>query len=283
MKKLLALTLFCIISLLTLSARAVDVCYNSCGLCGHGQADPCTTACPGGYCSWSPDPNDRISFYQGSATDIYQCPWSCDYCPNGNACTHVGAHASYNGWVCEGIAYADPPGNVPNSCIPITCANYIDGQCGPLPDSCGGTINCNCGSGQTCISGLCQNSCTPKACVNYGVNACGNLPDGCGGTLDCTCPAGDVCTSSNVCCSSTPPPPPSCTNACGIVTTGTPGCADSVDCGPCKNGFVCESNKCVSVPKTPALGSMSGLPGIGLLAAAFSVAMILSIGRRKPS
>ena len=91
----------------------------------------------------------------------------------------------------------------PGGCVPAQC-NFIVGDCGTMPDDCGGQLLC--GSGcvylSTCGGGLanfCGTACTTyQSCDNQGKN-CGIIPDGYSGTLDCgTCTAPETCGGGGV-------------------------------------------------------------------------------------
>jgi hypothetical protein len=63
-------------------------------------------------------------------------------------------------------------------------------QCGPIPDGCGGVLNCgDCsqlGASYTCTGDECV--CVPLTSpTNCGPGVCGTLPNGCGGTYTCAC------------------------------------------------------------------------------------------------
>jgi hypothetical protein len=81
---------------------------------------------------------------------------------------------------------------------PYTCANVPNGpntggdQCGAFPNGCGGTLSCNCPSGQTCNTAANPNvCCTPSTCPAAGIGSpCGTISNNCGGTIPCGCPGG---------------------------------------------------------------------------------------------
>ena len=66
-------------------------------------------------------------------------------------------------------------------CTPGTCQA---GQCGEVPDGCGGTLSCDCPSGQSCGGGGTPNVC---GCTPTCADKCPGEPDCCGGS--CPVPA----------------------------------------------------------------------------------------------
>ncbi|HZS37275.1 MAG TPA: hypothetical protein VFF06_10625 [Polyangia bacterium] len=100
-------------------------------------------------------------------------------------------------------------------CTPST--NCTD-KCGPQPDGCGGTLEC-------------EPCCTPTTCAALG-DVCGEQSDGCNGSLSCSCAnAGDVCNAGS-CCT-----PLGCEGQCGTVGDG---CGGEIDCGACCTPSGCE-------------------------------------------
>src|SRR5262249_50102924 len=66
-----------------------------------------------------------------------------------------------------------------NGCNPITTCPAE--ACGPVPDGCGGDIDCGtCSEGQRCTAD--HTCCQPNACP---AGACGLIDDGCGRFIDC--------------------------------------------------------------------------------------------------
>ncbi len=90
----------------------------------------------------------------------------------------------------EDGATSSPPDLGPPGCVRAMCS---DGQCGELPDGCGGVLVCKaCGGGKICGgsgTNLCgRNTCQPRTCATLG-NPCGLVSDGCALVLDCgPCP-----------------------------------------------------------------------------------------------
>jgi hypothetical protein len=149
--------------------------------------------------------------------------------------------------VCDETVPPPPP-----TCTKTTCA--AGGvSCGPLPDGCGGLLDCGtCTPPATCggggVPGKCGNlTCTPLTCAGK----CGPQGDGCGGTLSCppcdggsciplTCagrcgPQGDGCGGTLSCpaCDGSVCSPTTCAAAgaeCGVIGDG---CGETLDCGTC--------------------------------------------------
>jgi hypothetical protein len=129
-----------------------------------------------------------------------------------------------------------PPVCTKQQCVP--------GECGPIADGCGGSIDCgNCPAGQQCGLGgpsKCGGACTPETCADQGIQ-CGPAGDGCGNLISggCgDCPPGQTCGGGGVhgVCGQGPCSPTSCSAAnaqCGAIADG---CGGSIDCGVCPNG-----------------------------------------------
>jgi len=86
-----------------------------------------------------------------------------------------------------------PAGVGPGGCLRGAC----NGQCGSIPDGCGGELQCAaCGAGEVC-GGRGPNrcgagTCTAKSCGEI-PGACGRVSDGCGAVLECApCNGGRV-------------------------------------------------------------------------------------------
>lgn len=80
-------------------------------------------------------------------------------------------------------------------CVPAAC----NGQCGAVPDGCGGELRCaDCGAGEQCGAQAANRcgvgTCTPKTCASV-AGACGRTSDGCGNVLECP-----VCSPDRVPC-----------------------------------------------------------------------------------
>jgi hypothetical protein len=129
-----------------------------------------------------------------------------------------------------------------------TCAD-LGKNCGTWDNGCGGKMTCgNCSSGQVCSTGVNTGvCCTPKTCANA---ECGTYSDGCGGTRVC----GD-CASNETCfvgkcitpCSTGICQPKG--HNCGIWTDTCPT-GQTVNCGTCSTGQVCDNSMGLCVTKT---------------------------------
>ncbi len=155
--------------------------------------------------------------------------------------------------VCDETVTPPPP-----TCTKTTCA-AAGYTCGPLPDGCGGLLDCGpCTAPDTCggagTIGKCgHTSCVPATCAGR----CGPQGDGCGGTLSCpacdggsctplTCagrcgPQGDGCGGTLSCpaCDGGSCSPTTCAAAgaeCGIIGDG---CGSTLDCGTCTPPSTC--------------------------------------------
>jgi hypothetical protein len=106
------------------------------------------------------------------------------------------------------------PGTGGHCCQPKSCADYPD-EHGTLSDGCGGTISCNCPSGEVPMgSNVC---CHPNFTQCPAHPTCGTLMNSCGQTFDCTncgAPPG-------------PPPPAGCLPASEACTGGKCACSPS--------------------------------------------------------
>lgn len=125
--------------------------------------------------------------------------------------------------ICNGVCSAPPCCDAASCPAPGVCVGRYccqpktvcdSGQCGPIENGCGGTLNC----------GLC---CTPRTTCNPG--ECGVVDNGCGGTLNC----GSCCTPRTTC---NP-------GECGQVDNG---CGGTLSCGTCPTGCPpdCVSDAC---------------------------------------
>ena len=117
-----------------------------------------------------------------------------------------------------------------------TCAD-VDAECGPVPDGCGGFIDCGgceegylCGDGDhrgRCIDSDEAVECEPMSCDDYPEVNCGPMPDGCGGlSADC-----GECTEPEICGGGALP------NVCGADATHPDGCE-----GLCQDQAVCSGD-----------------------------------------
>merc|ERR1712137_617740 len=125
------------------------------------------------------------------------------------------------------------------------------GFCGSYT-SCGGTYNCNCGSGSYCNSGTC--TACPNVCT--GTN-CGSIarPNGCTAQ---TC----ACSDTSFVCSSNQCTAPACNiqQQCASLgkTCGTWSvCGQQASCGTCSASQTCNNGQCVSTPCNGACDPVS--------------------------
>lgn len=187
--------------------------FIDCGACPDGQT------CTGGVCK--PACNAKtcatLGYQCGSHQDNCGDSIDCGLCPSpADTCTP------------EGLCLCQPK----TSCAP--------GECGELPDGCGGVITCGCPTGQTCESGQCI--CTKKTC---GSNNCDIMSDGCGGQIDCgKCTTGTTCQNNACVCQ------PTTCQALGIeCDSASDGCGGMLTCGTCGSGKSCNAGKCVDNPQ----------------------------------
>jgi hypothetical protein len=91
-----------------------------------------------------------------------------DRCGSGlsDGCSNVLDCGCPSGKICVEGKCVEETEEVEAPCVPKTCADYV-GQCGAFSNSCGGTINCVCTSGD-CIGGFCI---LPPSGTTYYVNA----------------------------------------------------------------------------------------------------------------
>ncbi|HWO12457.1 MAG TPA: hypothetical protein VNN80_23330, partial [Polyangiaceae bacterium] len=157
-------------------------------------------------------------------------------------------------------------------CTTATCAE-LGKNCGPVPDGCGGLLECGtCADGAACgivsrnvctaYSELCVPASQELACAG---KSCGIEGDGCGGTVECgSCPKGEACGlfeafqcaplrgDSERC----PARLESCAEAgseCGLIGNG---CGGTIDCGGCGAGELCgidAPNRCGAAPRCEPL------------------------------
>jgi hypothetical protein len=153
-----------------------------------------------------------------------------------------------------------------DACVPESCQEQ-GVNCGFVPDSCGGLVNCGtCPAGQVC-GGNCTTcggggqpyvcggggGCCPKTCADQGAN-CGMIGDGCGNILDCgTCPGSSPCFTCGGGgipnqCGSPPCMPKTCPEQGFNCGTASDGCCNVINCGTCPTGQTCggagQSNVC---------------------------------------
>jgi hypothetical protein len=219
---------------ITCGPSQCGIIANGCG----GTLDCGTSKCTAGQvCGGAGTPNLCAP---PPCTPIGFCPagMNCGSIANGcggtlacgpaNACTN-GAICGGGGKpnVCGGGSVVADGGG---ACNPITACQ--PNQCGPIPNGCGGIVQCpQCTGGAICGGGgapsVCAGgTCTPRTaadCATLGVN-CGFIADGCGGpAVQCgaTCPNGGICglNTPNVCSTGGA----TCTNLCVDQPTNCSG------------------------------------------------------------
>lgn len=127
-------------------------------------------------------------------------------------------------------------------CTPTTCA-AAGADCGPLDDTCGGTLDCGSCSGQdTCGGGgephVC--GCTPEAEATTCAGKCGLVTNTCGQTVNCT-PLCDDCCDGGICW-------PRCNGVCVDRLTDNANCGD---CGVSCGNLVCYHGNCCTAEPDP--------------------------------
>ncbi len=147
-------------------------------------------------------------------------------------------------------------------CVPLT-ACPAGANCGPLPDGCGGTLNCGtctapqtCGGGTPFVANVC--GCTPATDCGPAVK-CGTAPDGCGGMVLCgTCTPPETCgggiPSFPGVCGCTPINACPAGDDCGEVPDG---CNGMIACGGCGPDQTCVKNQCVASSSSSSSTSSS--------------------------
>lgn len=141
---------------------------------------------------------------------IIQCS-----CPAGYKC-EKGSYDLYRVTENEGQDYCVAcSSDQPPQCTP--------GQCGNIPNGCGGYVFCGCPEGQACQDNACVPFSGGGECKrNCYTNECGPVPDGCGGYLRCpNCENGLQCIN-NLCQEY---------STCNAITSCEPG-----QCGKIPNG-----------------------------------------------
>lgn len=160
----------------------------TCG--GAGVASVC-----GGTTGCVPKTCPELGFTCGPAGDGCGAQLDCGQCAAPDFCGGGGFSRCGRGSAsADGGTLSDG-----GTCTPLAaCAT---GQCGPIPDGCGGLLQCgSCGAGEVCgLGGPSQcgaPACTKTTCAALGFD-CGFAGDGCGGLLDCggasTCTAPAFC------------------------------------------------------------------------------------------
>ena len=196
---------------------------------GSPDGDACSsgTTCRSGVCKTGKCAAARCDdgVKNGRETDK-DCGGNCVPCAMGGKCSLDGDCS--DGPCTAGVC----------ACTPYLCSNpAIVGKCGDVPNNCGGTVACGCGSGTTCYQNSC---CDPQAVCK---TACGTVPDGCGGNIDCgtnNCLSGETCYQKKCCLKKTTCP----AGVCGSIDDG---CGGPLDCGltTCTGGTdVCVTGKC---------------------------------------
>ena len=226
--------------------------------CVTGKTVSCTSNCTGGkVCDTGTCCTPAVCAGNGGAGG--ECndtePGTGPGCSGKTCACNAGLRCICAGHICGG-------GDGKGACVqPKTCADLPPGTCGTnLDDGAGGTINCNCSTGNVCSSttagtaGTC--SCAnglgaPYTCANVpmGGDACGTFNDGCGGTVTCNCTTGtcDTVANPNVCCTPTACPTETHTSACGNLSNG---CDATQSCG-CLKGDVCSGGSCCTPDACP--------------------------------
>jgi len=159
---------------------------------------------------------------------------------------------------CSLLIIAGVAGCGGSDCTPTTCAE-AGGNCGELPDGCGGTVACgtcsggeNCGGGGPNVCGV--NTCSPTTCPLSGFE-CGIISNNCDNVLDCgTCERPEICGIGgrpNICSL-----PPSESGMCADECLRQPDAFCCLECGcqqqgcnpVCSDGFFwdCEQQCCFS-------------------------------------
>jgi hypothetical protein len=210
----------------------VDCGGPDCPGCQNGLDCSAGTDCASGFCQGGvcaqPAPTCSDGIKNEGETDVDCGGPNCPPCATGKACES--GTDCVSGTCSGGICV----------CVLKTCADY-PGQCGTLPNGCGGSIVCNpCTGVQTCNAGVC---CTPKTCAADYAGQCGTgLTDGCGGTINCNiCTVGQTC-NAGVCCT-----PKTCADypgQCGTALSN--GCSGTINCAnACGGGQTCSGGMCV--------------------------------------
>jgi len=122
------------------------------------------------------------------------------------------------------------------------CSNCENACCGG--NCCSNEQNC-CGDGSCCTENCCGDSCCSsdencceKSCCPLNETCCGGeyccKQDCCGNSC---CETGMICENEICVC-----PKPFCSlNSCGNIMNA---CGNSVECGNCSSGYVCDNNVC---------------------------------------
>ncbi len=135
---------------------------------------------------------------------------SSDDCPSDQDCIDG---------VCSPATTGDTGDDADPLCPNANICEDMNAECGPIPDGCGGSIDCGdcpddllCGMGDDrgrCVDDIDLPECEPLGCEDFPDINCGPMPDACGGlTEDC----GD-CTSPEICGGGSEP------SVCGAETT----------------------------------------------------------------
>lgn len=203
------------------------------GTCGGGGI-PSTC---GGSSGCVPKTCADFGFTCGPAGDGCGNQLDCGTCTSPDFCGGGGFSKCGRGTtVADGATISDG-----GTCTPLTaCAT---GDCGPIPDGCGGLLQCGtCANGEICGGGGVPSkcgkpACTPTTCAALGLN-CGYAADGCGGLLDCGGAA--ACTAPAFCGGGGP-------NKCGN-STGSDGGTTCVNF--CQQQVVCDGGATTTITGT---------------------------------
>jgi len=181
----------------------------------------------------------------------------CGGCSGNQTCNASGqCECAYQS--CEGLCCPFSEVCFQQAC----CAPQCEGRCCD-DDGCGGTCPDDCAAtAQTCDTASCdcEGVCAPQTCAELG-KQCDTWPDGCGGDAVCpSCGANEYCSGSGACvcshiecfgtccaqgarcysgqCCS----PASCADLGKSCGNWDDQCGDTVYCGGCGSGEVCDGN-----------------------------------------
>jgi hypothetical protein len=181
---------------------------------------------------------------------------SCGGCQKGDDCVQN---------VC--VASSPSEAGLSDACPPLSCMPGSPGSpqvCGPLADSCGHSLNCNCPPGQQCYGGMCSAAAPPECVVGEAGKPCGSIVNACGSAdVSCGGCTGTMQCESNICAPCTPP---TCgTAVCGDVSNG---CGPAISCGTCSGlDEVCVEGACCTHTTCSALidsGAVKGCATVSL-------------------
>jgi hypothetical protein len=192
----------------------------------------------------------------------------------------------------DGAADAPHPGDsggfIDGTFVPNCQTQCNAGQCGAVPDGCGGLLNCpDCGNGEVCglnkpnTCGTPVSSCTPTPADQVCAGRCGAVSDGCDNIVQCDdSNGGVVCTATQICggfsgnqapnqCVDLPTcAPQTCAQLgadCGMIGDGCGGVLDCSQGGGCTGGQVCgtgaDANHCVAPTSCTPLSAATACAG----------------------